>query len=147
MNVHMRGAFLMTQQPRSTCGSRIRLHREPAQRVGARQSLPGELFGRQGGRAGFYQDPGRRTRQARRSREHSAPGFIAPGFIETDITAATAARLGVDLKDFKKKAAAEIPVACVGQPEHIANIAAYFADEGAGFVSGQIVYVVGGPQG
>ncbi|EME21955.1 3-oxoacyl-ACP reductase FabG [Rhodococcus triatomae] len=71
---------------------------------------------------------------------------IAPGFIETEMTAATAARVGVDFDDMKKAAAAEIPVGRVGQPEDIANTASFLASDGAGFVSGQVVYVAGGPR-
>lgn len=71
---------------------------------------------------------------------------IAPGFIVTDMTAATAARVGVDFDDFQKAAAAQIPVQRVGRPEDIANTASFLVSEGAGFVSGQVIYVAGGPQ-
>jgi 3-oxoacyl-[acyl-carrier protein] reductase len=71
---------------------------------------------------------------------------IAPGFIETEMTAATAARVGVDFADFKKLAAEQIPVRRVGQPEDIANVASFLVSEGAGFVSGQVIYVAGGPR-
>jgi 3-oxoacyl-[acyl-carrier protein] reductase len=71
---------------------------------------------------------------------------IAPGFIETEMTAATAARVGVPFEDYKAAAAAQIPVARVGQPEDIAATASFFAREEAGFVSGQVVYVAGGPR-
>jgi 3-oxoacyl-[acyl-carrier protein] reductase len=70
---------------------------------------------------------------------------VAPGFIATDMTAATAARLGVDFKDFQQRAAAQIPVRRVGQPADIANLIGYLAGEDAGFVSGQVIYVAGGP--
>ncbi|HQV21008.1 MAG TPA: SDR family oxidoreductase, partial [Gordonia sp. (in: high G+C Gram-positive bacteria)] len=72
---------------------------------------------------------------------------IAPGFIATEMTAATAARMGVEFEDFKKASAAAIPVARVGEPEDIAHTASFFASEGAGFVSGQVIYVAGGPRG
>ncbi len=71
---------------------------------------------------------------------------IAPGFIETDMTAATAARMGVDFDELKKASAAAIPVARTGKPEDIAHTASFFISEGAGFVSGQVVYVAGGPK-
>jgi len=70
---------------------------------------------------------------------------IAPGFIATDMTAATAARVGVPFEDFQKGAAAQIPVRRVGQPEDVAHLASFLASEGAGFVSGQVIYVAGGP--
>ncbi|GAC68576.1 3-oxoacyl-ACP reductase FabG [Gordonia soli] len=71
---------------------------------------------------------------------------IAPGFIETEMTAATAERVGVPFEDFKKAAAAQIPVNRTGVPEDIAHTASFFISEGAGFVSGQVVYVAGGPR-
>jgi 3-oxoacyl-[acyl-carrier protein] reductase len=70
---------------------------------------------------------------------------IAPGFIVTDMTAATAARVGVDFTDFQNAAAAQIPVRRVGQPDDVAHVASFLASEGAGFVSGQVIYVAGGP--
>ena len=71
---------------------------------------------------------------------------IAPGFIETEMTAATAARVGVPFEDFKAAAAAQIPVNRVGNPDDIAHLASFFVSEGAGFISGQIVYAAGGPK-
>ncbi|MFD6106758.1 SDR family oxidoreductase, partial [Nocardia salmonicida] len=71
---------------------------------------------------------------------------IAPGFIETEMTAATAARVGVAFEDFKAGAAAEIPVARTGVPDDIAHAVSFFVSEGAGFVSGQVLYVAGGPK-
>ena len=71
---------------------------------------------------------------------------IAPGFIETDMTAATAARVGMDFEEFKKLNASAIPVARTGKPEDIAHTASFFVSEGAGFVSGQVIYVAGGPK-
>jgi 3-oxoacyl-[acyl-carrier protein] reductase len=72
---------------------------------------------------------------------------VAPGFIVTDMTAATAARLGMDFEQFQQAAAAEIPVRRVGQPEDVANTIAFLASEDASFVSGQVIYVAGGPRG
>jgi 3-oxoacyl-[acyl-carrier protein] reductase len=71
---------------------------------------------------------------------------IAPGFIETEMTAATAARMKVDFDTFKKMAAEQIPVRRVGQPEDIANLVSFLVSDGAGFVSGQVIYVAGGPR-
>jgi 3-oxoacyl-[acyl-carrier protein] reductase len=71
---------------------------------------------------------------------------IAPGFIETEMTAATAERIGVPFEEFKKAAAAQIPVARTGTPEDIAHAVSFFVSEGAGFVSGQVLYVAGGPK-
>ena len=71
---------------------------------------------------------------------------IAPGFIATDMTAATAARMGVDFDVFQKAAAEQIPVRRVGRPEDIAHAISFLVSEGAGFVSGQVIYVAGGPR-
>ncbi len=71
---------------------------------------------------------------------------IAPGFIVTEMTAATAARVGASFEDFQTAAASQIPVARVGYPEDIAHTASFLASEGAGFVSGQVIYVAGGPK-
>jgi 3-oxoacyl-[acyl-carrier protein] reductase len=70
---------------------------------------------------------------------------VAPGFIVTDMTASTAARVGMDFEEFQKAAASQIPVRRVGQPEDIANLISFLAGDGAGFVSGQVIYVAGGP--
>jgi 3-oxoacyl-[acyl-carrier protein] reductase len=70
---------------------------------------------------------------------------VAPGFIVTDMTAATAARVGLGFEDFQKLAADRIPVRRVGQPADVANVISFLVSEGAGFVSGQVIYVAGGP--
>ena len=70
---------------------------------------------------------------------------VAPGFIATDMTATTAARVGMPFEDFKQAAAGQIPVRRVGQPEDVANTISFLVGEGAGFVSGQVIYVAGGP--
>jgi 3-oxoacyl-[acyl-carrier protein] reductase len=72
---------------------------------------------------------------------------IAPGFIATDMTRATAARLGRDWDEYVAERAAAIPVARAGQPEDIAHTVSFLVSEGAGFISGQVIYVAGGPRG
>ena len=71
---------------------------------------------------------------------------IAPGFIQTDMTKATAERLGMDWEEFVKLNASQIPVGRPGVPDDIAHTASFLASEGAGFVSGQVIYVAGGPR-
>ncbi|WP_235876881.1 3-oxoacyl-ACP reductase FabG [Saccharopolyspora terrae] len=71
---------------------------------------------------------------------------IAPGFIATDMTKATAERVGMSFEDFTTAAISQIPVARAGKPEDIANTVSFFADERSGFVSGQVIYVAGGPK-
>ncbi|MBQ0923650.1 3-oxoacyl-ACP reductase FabG [Saccharopolyspora endophytica] len=71
---------------------------------------------------------------------------IAPGFIATDMTKATAERVGMSFEDFTTAAISQIPVARAGKPDDIANTVSFFADERSGFVSGQVIYVAGGPK-
>ncbi|MEV6005281.1 SDR family NAD(P)-dependent oxidoreductase [Streptomyces sp. NPDC051976] len=70
---------------------------------------------------------------------------IAPGFVVSDMTRLSARRLGLDFDDFQRQAAASIAVGRVGQPEDIAHTASYLTSPHAGFVSGQVIYVAGGP--
>src|SRR3989442_15287081 len=70
---------------------------------------------------------------------------VAPGFVETRMTRATAERMGVDFEAFKLGAASQIPLGRIGQPEDIASVIAFLCSEDASFVSGQTVYVRGGP--
>jgi 3-oxoacyl-[acyl-carrier protein] reductase len=69
---------------------------------------------------------------------------VAPGFIVTDMTAATAARLGLSFADFQAESAKLIPVRRVGEVEDVAHVVAFFTSEASGFVSGQILYLTGG---
>jgi 3-oxoacyl-[acyl-carrier protein] reductase len=69
---------------------------------------------------------------------------IAPGFIETAMTKATAERIGTTIEAMRENVAATIPVRRGGVPEDVANVAAFFAAEESGYVTGQVVYVDGG---
>jgi 3-oxoacyl-[acyl-carrier protein] reductase len=71
---------------------------------------------------------------------------IAPGFIATEMTRATAERVGVGWEDYQQAAANQIPVGRVGQPEDIAHTVSFLTSEGAGYLSGQVIYVAGGPR-
>src|SRR5205807_7005025 len=51
---------------------------------------------------------------------------VAPGFIETDMTRATAARIGIEFEQFKAGAAQQIPLQRNGQPDDIAGVIAFF---------------------
>ncbi len=70
---------------------------------------------------------------------------VAPGFVETRMTQATAERMGMDYESFKLGAASQIPLRRIGQPEDIASVIAFLCSDESSFVSGQTIYVRGGP--
>jgi 3-oxoacyl-[acyl-carrier protein] reductase len=69
---------------------------------------------------------------------------IAPGFIATDMTDATAARVGMPVEEFRQAAADRNPVRRVGFPEDIAAAAAFLCSDEASYITGQTLYVDGG---
>ena len=70
---------------------------------------------------------------------------VAPGFVETRMTRQTAERMGVDFEAFKIGAASQTPLRRIGQPEDIASVIAFLCSDESSFVSGQTIYVRGGP--
>ncbi len=72
---------------------------------------------------------------------------VAPGFIDTDMTRATAQRLGITPEQFHAAASQQIPLRRIGQPQEVASVIAFLASDDASYVSGQVVYVAGGPAG
>jgi 3-oxoacyl-[acyl-carrier protein] reductase len=69
---------------------------------------------------------------------------VAPGFVQTPMTEATAARIGITAEEFVSQAAATHPLRRVAQPEDIAAVIAFLASEDARHVTGQTIYVNGG---
>jgi 3-oxoacyl-[acyl-carrier protein] reductase len=142
MNVHLRGAFLMSRATQkymtdATWGRIVNLSSTSA--LGNRGQA--NYSTAKAGLQGFT-----KTLAIELGKFGVTANAIAPGFIETDMTAATAARVGMDFEEFKAAAASQIPVARTGRPEDIAHTVSFFASEGAGFVSGQVIYVAGGPR-
>jgi len=142
LGVHLRGAFLMTRevqkhQTEQGWGRIINLSSTSA--LGNRGQV--NYSAAKAGMQGFT-----KTLAIELGKFGVTANAIAPGFIETEMTAATAARVGVEFEQFKEGAAAAIPVRRVGQPEDIAALASFLAGDESGFVSGQVIYVAGGPQ-
>jgi 3-oxoacyl-[acyl-carrier protein] reductase len=142
MNVHLRGAFLMSRAAQAHMvearwGRIVNLSSTSA--LGNRGQV--NYSAAKAGMQGFT-----KTLAIELGKFGVTANAVAPGTIETDMTAATAARIGVDFDDFKAAAAQQIPVGRVGQPEDIAHTVAFLVSEGAGFVSGQVIYVAGGPR-
>jgi len=70
---------------------------------------------------------------------------VAPGFVDTRMARATAERIGVDYETFKADTAADIPLGRIGTPEDVAAVITFLASDDARYVSGQTLYVRGGP--
>ena len=142
MNVHLRGAFLMTRAVQkhmidAKWGRIVNLSSTSA--LGNRGQA--NYSAAKAGLQGFT-----KTLAIELGKFGVTANAIAPGFIQTEMTKATADRMGIPFDDFIKGAASQIPVARVGQPEDIAHLVSFLVSEGAGFVSGQVIYVAGGPK-
>jgi 3-oxoacyl-[acyl-carrier protein] reductase len=140
MNVHLRGAFLMTRAVQrymvdANWGRIVNLsslsalgNRGQANYAAAKAGLQGLT----------------KTLAIELGKFGVTANAVAPGFIVTDMTAATAARLGLSFADFQAESAKLIPVRRVGEVEDVAHVVAFFTSEASGFVSGQILYLTGG---
>ncbi|MCW2951864.1 MAG: short-chain dehydrogenase/reductase [Conexibacter sp.] len=69
---------------------------------------------------------------------------VAPGYIATAMTAATARRVGVDPAEHQQQAAARTPLRRVGRPEEVASVIAFLASDDAAYVTGQTIEINGG---
>jgi 3-oxoacyl-[acyl-carrier protein] reductase len=142
MNVHLRGSFLMSRgaQAHMTAAAWGRIvnlssvsalgNRGQANYSTAKAGLQGLT----------------KTLAIELGRFNITVNAIAPGFIATEMTRATAERIGVPWDEFKKRGAASIPVGRVGEPEDIAATVSFLVGEESGFISGQVIYVAGGPR-
>ncbi|GAA1832831.1 3-oxoacyl-ACP reductase FabG [Pseudonocardia ailaonensis] len=142
MNVHLRGSFLMARAVQkymveAKWGRIVNLSSTSA--LGNRGQV--NYSAAKAGLQGFT-----KTLAIELGKFGVTANSIAPGFIASEMTKATAERLGVDWEEFKAARAAEIPVARPGEVEDIANTVSFFTDARSGFVSGQVIYVAGGPK-
>jgi 3-oxoacyl-[acyl-carrier protein] reductase len=141
MDVHLRGAFLMTRAVQQHMvgqrwGRIVNLSSSSA--LGNRGQV--NYSAAKAGLQGFT-----KTLAIELGPFGVTANAVAPGFIATDMTAATAERVGVSFDVFSKGAAERIPVHRIGQPEDVAHTISFLVSEGASFVSGQVIYVAGGP--
>jgi 3-oxoacyl-[acyl-carrier protein] reductase len=141
IGVHLRGAFLMTRAVQGFMteqgfGRIVNLSSTSA--LGNRGQA--NYAAAKAGMQGFT-----KTLALELGRFGITANAVAPGFIVTDMTAAVAARTGVDFEQMQEAAAAQIAVRRVGRPEDVAAAISYLASEEASFVSGQVLYVAGGP--
>jgi 3-oxoacyl-[acyl-carrier protein] reductase len=140
MDVHLRGAFLMTR------AAQTHMTQEKWGRIVNISST--SASGNRGqanyaaakaGLIGFT-----KTLALELGRFGVTANAIAPHFIETEMTQASAARQGLDYDDWKLAAAREIPLGRIGKPEDVAAVTSFLCREEAGYVSGQVIYVNGG---
>jgi 3-oxoacyl-[acyl-carrier protein] reductase len=141
LGVHLKGAFLMTRAVQgymvsAKWGRVINLSSTSA--VGNRGQV--NYSAAKAGMQGYT-----KTLALELGKFGITANAVAPGFVATEMTAQTAARLGVSFDDFKAASAKAIAVGRVGEPADIAAVVSFFAREEAGYVSGQVLYAAGGP--
>lgn len=142
INVHLRGAFLTTravQQYMTAAGWGRIVTISSTSALGNRGQV--NYSAAKAGLQGFT-----KTLAIELGKFGITANCVAPGFIATDMTKATAKRLGTDWDEFVSARANQITVGRAGQPDDIAHAVSFFASEGAGFISGQVLYVAGGPK-
>ena len=142
MNVHLRGAFLMTKATQAhmtaeSHGRIINLSSTSAQGNRGQANYSAAKAGVQG----FT-----KTLAIELGKFGITANAVAPGFIATEMTKQSAQRMNMSFEDFLAAAATHIPVGRVGQPEDIAAMISFLASEEAGYISGQTIYVAGGPK-
>ena len=135
MNVHLRGAFLVTKAAQSYMvearyGRIVNVSSTSALGNRGQVNYSAAKAGLQGFTKALAFELGKFGVTA---------NAVAPGFVETEMTKATAARMGVAFEDYIKRATDANPVGRVGQPEDIAHVVSFFVSEGAGYVSGQVI--------
>jgi 3-oxoacyl-[acyl-carrier protein] reductase len=142
LNVHLRGSFLMSraaQKYMTDAGWGRIVNLSSTSALGNRGQA--NYAAAKAGMQGFT-----KTLALELGKFGVTVNAVAPGFVESAMTAATAERIGVPFDDFKEARAKETAVGRIGQPDDIAAAIAFFAREDASYVSGQVLYVAGGPR-
>ena len=70
---------------------------------------------------------------------------VAPDFVDTMMTRELAERKGLYISDVEKFTIAQVPLRRMGTPDDVANVVLFLVSDEASFVSGQVIYVKGGP--
>ncbi|MBW1787980.1 MAG: 3-oxoacyl-ACP reductase FabG [Deltaproteobacteria bacterium] len=78
-------------------------------------------------------------------RHNTNVNCVAPDFVDTMMTRELAKRKGLYLSDVEKFAIAQVPLRRMGTPDDVANVVLFLVSDEASFVSGQVIYVKGGP--
>lgn len=140
MNVHLKGAFLMSRAAQKTFVQ---------QKYGKILNLSSVSANGNRGQANYSAAKAGVQGFTRTLALELGPfgvnvNAIAPGFIATDMTDETARRLKMDVEEFRKLNAEANPVKRVGHPEDIAAAAAFLCSDEASYITGQTLYVDGG---
>ncbi|MEP9391873.1 3-oxoacyl-ACP reductase FabG [Gordonia sp. VNK1] len=141
MNVHLRAAFITTQavQPfMAAAGTGRIVNISSVAALGNRGQS--NYSAAKAGIQGFT-----RTLAVELGRFGITANAIAPGFVDTAMTRATAARMRMEFDDLVATASTQIPLGRVGQPEDIAGVASFLAGPDSAYVTGQVIYATGGP--
>jgi 3-oxoacyl-[acyl-carrier protein] reductase len=142
MNVHLRGAFLVTKAAQSHMvdakwGRIVNISSTSA--LGNRGQV--NYSAAKAGLQGFT-----KTLAIELGKFGITANSVAPGFTVTDMTKQTAERMGVSLEEYIESYKAKAQASRVGYPEDIAHVVSFFVSEGAGYVNGQVIYAAGGPR-
>lgn len=141
MNVHLRGAFLMSRAVQSFMvaerwGRIVNLSSTSALGNAGQSNYSAAKAGIQGLTKTLAFELGKFGITA---------NAVAPGFIATDMTRATAERQGLTFEELAERASGMTAVRRMGDPADVAHAIAFFVAEESSFVSGQVLYVAGGP--
>jgi 3-oxoacyl-[acyl-carrier protein] reductase len=141
MNVNLRGAFLMTRAAQKYMteqqwGRIVNISSSSA--LGNRGQA--NYSATKAGLEGFT-----KTLAKELGKFGITANAVGPHFIATDMTAGMATKLKMSFEDLVATYSKQIPVGRVGQPADVANAVSFLVGEDAGFVSGQVIYVAGGP--